>query len=113
MNYKCVARHTTDFIATNDEEAITLCKKYNNTPFKLYKNGFMETKYTLFYEYPESKPSLTRDEHIALFWKSFYKAIQDAHGSITSFGPDMTLQEVSEVLAQNGIRFHYEKNSIS
>lgn len=51
----------------------------------------------------------TREQHIAEFWKSFYVAIEQAGGNINRFGPEMTLLEVSEVLAQNGIRFAYDK----
>ncbi len=49
--------------------------------------------------------SKNREEHIAEFWKSFYLSIQRAGGNIESFHSKMTLQEVADVLAQNGIRF--------
>jgi hypothetical protein len=53
----------------------------------------------------------TREEHIAEFWKSFYESIQLAHGNISRWNGSITLQEVADELAQNGIRFKYERRT--
>ena len=59
------------------------------------------------------RSSNSREKHIAEFWKSFYSSIQLAGGSINNFGPQTTMLEVSEILAQNGIRFKYDDISKS
>jgi len=60
--------------------------------------------------FQDSPPSIhtdkkTREQHIAEFWQSFYISIDKAGGSIRSFNTKMTLQELADTLAQNGIRF--------
>lgn len=51
-----------------------------------------------------------REYEIADFWKSFYESIQQAGGNCERFSPNMTLVEVANELAQNHIRFVYNKN---
>lgn len=67
----------------------------------LKKEGFKEN--------PDLIPTKTREEHIAEFWASFYKALKSAGGEIYVRNK-MTLQEIADTLAENGVRFCHEND---
>lgn len=76
----------------------------NYTYQNLKLKGFLE-------EWQLPKKELSRDEHIAEFWHSLYHSIQLAGGNVGSFNKSMTLLELSDKLAQNGIRFCFRREN--
>ena len=55
------------------------------------------------------KSTKTASECQAEMLCSFYKAISQAGGDVGSFNMDMTLRDIVGSLAQNGVRFTYNK----
>lgn len=100
-NLQTAIEHTEKLTFHKSYEIFVKAGPYNQTWVSLYNKGI------------KPKIDTIREKHIAEFWKSFYSSIQKAGGIIGKFGPETTLLEVAEVLAQNNIRFHYEKDSIS
>lgn len=70
---------------------------------------FHDLKSIRFKETLDITPTKTREEHIAEFWASFYKTLKSAGGEIYVRNK-MTLQEIADTLAENGVRFCHEND---
>lgn len=68
-----------------------------------------ETKYQRLKQYKGKSIADCRAECIC----SFYQAVVQSGGDPKAFSLDMTVSDIVAVLAQNGIRFKYDKNDVA
>ena len=73
----------------------------------------MSVQYELVKPSNKKSKGLSRDDCLLDFWATFVNSVCLASGSVDiNYWKKKTLQELGEVLAQNGIRFTYSKDKV-